>query len=107
MEGASSTPCRFFKDSSATIIWMSTQCISNGTLQFYSLLLALSQRSSSVSILHLCDWNYNAFVAHSVDFQDRGPVDSFIRKKYLYWLEALSLCKSMLEGVVSVAKLKA
>ncbi|KAI9770372.1 MAG: hypothetical protein M1839_003214 [Geoglossum umbratile] len=39
-----------------------------------------------------------------IDLQD---VNDFIRKKYLYWLEALSLCKSMSDGVVSMAKLEA
>ena len=34
-------------------------------------------------------------------------VDVFVRKKYLYWLEALSLCRSMSEGVLSMAKLEA
>jgi hypothetical protein len=32
-------------------------------------------------------------------------VYEFLRKKYLYWLEALSLCKSIEKGVVSVTKL--
>jgi hypothetical protein len=32
-------------------------------------------------------------------------VDEFIRKKYLYWLEGLSLCRSMGKGVVSMARL--
>ena len=31
----------------------------------------------------------------------------FIREKYLYWLEALSLCKSISEGILAIAKLKA
>lgn len=31
----------------------------------------------------------------------------FVRKKYLYWLEALSLCRSMPEGVFAMAKLEA
>ena len=31
----------------------------------------------------------------------------FIRKKYLYWLEALSLCGNLSDGVVSMAKLEA
>jgi hypothetical protein len=69
--------------------------------------LAATRYSCIYWVDHLCDWNSNAFVDHSVDLRDGGPVDSFIRKKYLYWLEALSLCKSMSEGVVSVAKLKA
>ncbi|KAI9766187.1 MAG: hypothetical protein M1839_005017 [Geoglossum umbratile] len=42
-----------------------------------------------------------------VDLQDKGTVHEFIKKKYLYWLEALSLCKGMSEGVVSIAKLEA
>jgi hypothetical protein len=56
---------------------------------------------------HLCDWNPKASVDHSFDLQDGGAIDNFIRKKYLYWLEALSLCKSMSEGVVAIAKLEA
>jgi hypothetical protein len=35
----------------------------------------------------------------------RGIVDVFLRDKFLYWLEALSLCKGVLNGVASVAKL--
>jgi hypothetical protein len=31
----------------------------------------------------------------------------FIRKKYLYWLEALSLCRNISEGVLLMAKLEA
>ena len=30
-----------------------------------------------------------------------------MRKKYLYWLEALSLCRGISDGVVSMAKLEA
>ncbi|KIN09022.1 hypothetical protein OIDMADRAFT_48858 [Oidiodendron maius Zn] len=41
------------------------------------------------------------------DYQDSGVVDGFIRTKYLYWLEALSLCRNMSHGVVSMAKLQA
>jgi hypothetical protein len=41
------------------------------------------------------------------DIQDGAAVDNFLRKTYLYWLEALSLCRSMPEGVVSMAKLEA
>ncbi|KAF2465751.1 uncharacterized protein BDR25DRAFT_328447 [Lindgomyces ingoldianus] len=41
-----------------------------------------------------------------VDLQDGGAVDSFLRHQYLYWLEALSLCKSMSKGVVLIAKLE-
>ena len=55
---------------------------------------------------HLYDWNSNSFTNHGVDLEDRSMVDMFIRKKYLYWLEALSLCGSMSEGVHSMAKLE-
>jgi len=41
------------------------------------------------------------------DLRERGAVDDFVRKKYLYWLEALSLWGSMSDGVVSIAKLEA
>jgi hypothetical protein len=34
-------------------------------------------------------------------------VDVFVRKKYLYWFEALSLCKSISEGMLLIAKLEA
>jgi hypothetical protein len=54
---------------------------------------------------HLYDWNSDSCANHRVDLKDGGMVDVFVRKKYLYWLEALSLCKSMWEGVLSMAKL--
>jgi hypothetical protein len=36
------------------------------------------------------------------ELQVPGAVDEFLRKKYLYWLEGLSLCKSVGIGVVSM-----
>jgi len=56
---------------------------------------------------HLRDSNPNSYANYRVSLQDGGAVDKFLRKKYLYWLEALSLCKSMSQGVVSMARLKA
>ena len=56
---------------------------------------------------HLCDWNSNSSVNHIVDLQDGGAIDNFIKKKYLYWLEALSLSESMSEGVIAIGKLQA
>jgi hypothetical protein len=38
---------------------------------------------------------------------DLEMIDLFIRSFFLYWLEALSLCRSMSDGVVSMAKLEA
>jgi hypothetical protein len=69
--------------------------------------LAASRYSCIYWVDHLCDWNSNSYVNHKVDLQDRGIVDVFVRKKYIYWLEALSLCRSMSEGVISMAKLEA
>jgi hypothetical protein len=44
-------------------------------------------------------------LANSVaDFQMLA-VNDFLKKKYLYWLEGLSLCKSLGQGVVSIMKL--
>ena len=53
--------------------------------------------------LHDCDPTNNA----ANDLQDGGSVDKFLRRSYLYWVEALSLCRSMSEGVVSMANLEA
>jgi NACHT domain/Heterokaryon incompatibility protein (HET) len=55
-------------------------------------------------ISHLLDCNpaRNA----TDDLQDGGSVDLFLRQRYLYWLEALSLCRSMSEGVISIKKLE-
>ena len=40
------------------------------------------------------------------ELQDGGAVDKFLRQKYIYWLEALSLLRSMSEGVLLMAKLE-
>jgi hypothetical protein len=37
--------------------------------------------------------------------QAADVVDDFLRKKYLYWLEGLSLCKSVGKGVLLIEKL--
>ena len=56
-----------------------------------------------VDHLHDCEPTRNA----TNDIQNGGSVDKFLRRSYLYWLEALSLCKSMSDGVFSMAKLEA
>ncbi|KAF2683802.1 hypothetical protein K458DRAFT_389727 [Lentithecium fluviatile CBS 122367] len=68
--------------------------------------LATSRYSCIYLINHLCDWNPSSSAKDEVDLQDGGAVNSFLRQRYLYWLEALSLCQSMLKGVVSMAKLE-
>jgi hypothetical protein len=54
---------------------------------------------------HLCASSGNA--RQDDDLRDGGAVDDFLRTKYLYWLEALSLCRRMSDGVVLMAKLDA
>ncbi|KAJ5085188.1 hypothetical protein N7532_009959 [Penicillium argentinense] len=40
------------------------------------------------------------------DLQDSGPVGIFFRNDYLHWLEALSLIRSLSEGVASIQRLR-
>ena len=40
------------------------------------------------------------------DLEDSGPAYSFLRQCFLYWLEALSLLKSVSEGIVMIRKLE-
>lgn len=69
-------------------------------------ILASSRYSCIYWVDHLHDWNHVYPAVNLVDLQDGGRVDRFLREKYLYWLEALSICKSMSNGVVSMAKLE-
>jgi hypothetical protein len=55
---------------------------------------------------HLCDWNPNSREDYRLELQNKGTVNEFVRNKYLYWLEALSLCRSISHGVVLIAKLE-
>ena len=54
---------------------------------------------------HLCDSEPNSLANRAGNLQVLGAVDEFLRKRYLYWLEGLSLCKSVGIGVVSMGKL--
>ncbi|KAJ8115727.1 hypothetical protein OPT61_g2688 [Boeremia exigua] len=54
---------------------------------------------------HLCNSKPKLLASHGCNLQVRDIVDDFLRTKYLYWLEGLSLCKSLGRGVVSMAKL--
>jgi hypothetical protein len=65
--------------------------------------LAASRYSCVYWIDHLYDSKPNS--SSVGDLQVLGVVNEFLRKKYLYWLEALSLCKRLGRGVVSMAKL--
>jgi WD40 repeat protein len=54
---------------------------------------------------HLCDSNLTSSASPDGMLRDQGTVDIFLREKFLYWLEALSLCKSVSKGVASIEKL--
>ena len=55
-----------------------------------------------INHLRDCDPKKNA----NKDLQDSGPIHTFLREKYLHWLEALSLLKSLSEGVTSMLGLE-
>ena len=67
--------------------------------------LAASRYSCMYWVDHLRDSKLKSLVSYVDCLQDGGLVDVFLRKKYLYWLEALSLYKSMPKAVVSMAEL--
>ena len=65
--------------------------------------LAASRYSCVYWIDHLYDCD--PICNRTGDLQDGGSVDRFLCRSYLYWLEALSLLKSISEGTLSMAKL--
>jgi hypothetical protein len=54
---------------------------------------------------HLCASDLTSSATSEDTLRDGGVVDLFLREKFLYWLEALSLCRSMSKGVIDVEKL--
>ncbi|KAI8930692.1 hypothetical protein NX059_012301 [Plenodomus lindquistii] len=56
-------------------------------------------------IEHLCALDLTSSATSKYILQDGGIVDLFLQKKFLYWLEALSLCKNVSKGVVAIEKL--
>ncbi|KAF2734395.1 HET-domain-containing protein [Polyplosphaeria fusca] len=69
--------------------------------------LAALQYSCIHWIDHLCEYIFNSLTYDGSILISGGVVDKFMRKKYLYWLEAVSLCGSMSKGVVSMSRLEA
>ncbi|KAL2198599.1 hypothetical protein P885DRAFT_32988, partial [Corynascus similis CBS 632.67] len=55
-----------------------------------------------VDHLRDCDPSKNA----TEDLQDGGSIDKFLREKFLYWLEAMSLLRCMSEGMASMLGLE-
>jgi hypothetical protein len=66
-------------------------------------LLAMSWYPCVYWIDHL--YESKAFTSSVGGLQAADVVNDFLRKKYLYWLEGLSLCKSVGQGVVLMEKL--
>lgn len=62
------------------------------------------------SCVHWMDHLHEATVEENTEYQkslqDGGMVHKFIEERYLYWLEALSLCKSMPVGLSAMARLQ-
>jgi hypothetical protein len=68
--------------------------------------LATARYSCVYWIDHLYDSEPKSWADSVGDLKVGGAVDEFMRNKYLYWLESLSLCGSMGKGVVSMARLR-
>jgi hypothetical protein len=54
---------------------------------------------------HFCDSKHKTLAHSATNQEDTRTIDTFLKQRYLYWLEALSLCRSMAKGVVSMTKL--
>jgi hypothetical protein len=67
--------------------------------------LATVRYSCVYWIDHLYDSKPKSWVDGGSDLKVTGAVEEFVRKKYLYWLEGLSLCRGVERGVVSITKL--
>jgi hypothetical protein len=67
--------------------------------------LATSRYPCIYWIDHFCDLQHKALAHSATKQEDARTIDTFLRQKYLYWLEALSLCGSIAKGVVSMTKL--
>ncbi|KAH8646283.1 hypothetical protein BX600DRAFT_484853 [Xylariales sp. PMI_506] len=61
--------------------------------------------SAKYSCVYWVDHLHCAPSQDANDLQDGGSVDKFLRRNLLYWLEALSLLKSISEGILSITKL--
>jgi hypothetical protein len=69
--------------------------------------LAPSRYSIIYWVDHLADSQPTERKEYNSDLQDGSSVHKFNQKKYLYWLESLSLLHCMSEGVIAVQKLEA
>lgn len=65
--------------------------------------LAPLRYSCTYWVDHFCDCYANENIISQVE----GEIEQFLKTKYLFWLEALSLCRNMSQGVRSMTKLEA
>ncbi|KAK0710684.1 WD40-repeat-containing domain protein [Lasiosphaeris hirsuta] len=68
--------------------------------------LAAARYACVYWVEHLHDWQSSDNAKQPDIFKDGGVIDEFLRKHYLYWLEALSLCRSMPQGVFLMTRLE-
>ncbi|KAH7634864.1 hypothetical protein B0T09DRAFT_276202 [Sordaria sp. MPI-SDFR-AT-0083] len=68
--------------------------------------LATVRYSCAYWVDHLCDSISDTNTNRNDLLQDNGVVYTFLKTKYLYWLEALSLLQAMPAGVVAIRKLE-
>ena len=63
------------------------------------------------SCIRWVDHLYDSFLSSSSEciesLQDGGAIHTFLKAQYLHWLEALSLCRNMSAGVISMTKMEA
>ena len=63
--------------------------------------------ASRYSLVHWIDHLSESFPqARILALSEKKSVDEFFNRRYLYWLEALSLCNSVPKGVASMTKLQ-
>ena len=58
-------------------------------------------------IQYACRYWVSHLQQSDIELCDDGQVHKFLKEHFLHWLEALSLCRNMSEGVTSIAKLEA
>ncbi|KAL6716961.1 hypothetical protein ACLMJK_004874 [Lecanora helva] len=69
--------------------------------------LATIRYSCVYWVEHLREWDGEITLANRNDLEETGDtIDRFLRQRYLYWLEALSLVRSISEGVHAVVQLE-
>lgn len=68
--------------------------------------LATVQYSYVYWVSHLCDFVSGTNGNRDASLHEGEAVHGFLEKKYLYWLEALSLLRAMSQGVIAIRQLE-